>query len=181
VTAQPHKPQPATVTVWDWVVRLGHWLLAATIAGAWFTREGGGRLHEIIGYGSLAVVAVRLLWGFTGSGHARFADFIRGPRATLRYASLVLGAREPRYLGHNPLGAWMIVTLLALVTATGLSGWLYTTDRYWGVEWVERLHSTLSDVLLVGIALHVLGVLYASHRHRERLIAANIHGRKRPL
>lgn len=174
-------PPPPTVKVWDGLVRAGHWLLVASVAGAWLTREGGGRTHELIGYGSLAVLAVRLLWGFAGTRHARFADFVRGPATTLRYAVLVLHAREPRYLGHNPLGAWMILALVALVTATGASGWLYTTDRYWGVEWVERLHSVLADALLVLVALHVAGVLLASHRHRENLIAAMVHGRKRAM
>jgi cytochrome b len=168
------------VQVWDPLVRIGHWLLALSIAAAWFTREGWGLTHEVIGYVSLGVIGARLIWGFFGTPHARFADFVRGPRATLRYVRLLLAGREPRYLGHNPLGAWMIAALLATALATALSGWLYTTDRYWGVEWVERLHGTLTDVLLVLVALHVTGVLFASRRHRENLIAAMFHGRKRP-
>jgi cytochrome b len=167
------------VRVWDPVVRLCHWTLVATVALAWLTRHGGGAWHEGLGYAALAVVALRVLWGFAERGHARFADFMRGPRATLAYAAQVLARREPRTLGHNPLGAWMIVALLALTALTAGSGWLYTMDRYWGVPWVEALHGALSDALLALAALHVTGVVYTSRRHRENLAAAMLHGWKR--
>jgi cytochrome b len=61
----------------------------------------------------------------------------------------------------------------------GLTGWLYTTDRYWGVEWVEELHETLSNLLFLFVALHILGVVFTSIRHRDNLPAAMLHGRKR--
>ncbi|MGH8175711.1 MAG: cytochrome b/b6 domain-containing protein [Steroidobacter sp.] len=167
------------VKVWDPLVRIGHWLLAFSVLVAWLTRHSPGRWHEWIGYASLVIVGVRLIWGWRGSRHARFAAFLRSPRDTLAYAGAMLRQREPRSLGHNPLGGWMIVALVINVTLVGASGWLYTTDRYWGVEWVETLHSTLTDVLLVLIGLHVAGVMYASWRHRENLIAAMFHGRKK--
>jgi cytochrome b len=168
------------VPVWDPLVRIGHWALVATVAGAWLTRHGGGALHEWLGYASAAIVVLRIVWGFAGPRRARFADFVRAPRATLAYAQAVLAGREPRYLGHNPLGGWMIVTLLVAVAAIDASGWLYTTDRFWGVEWVETLHATLTNVLLALVAAHVAGVVLASRRHRENLAAAMIHGSKRP-
>jgi cytochrome b len=168
-----------TVRVWDPLVRVGHWLLVLSVIVAWLTRHGGGRWHEWIGYLSLTVVAVRFVWGWTGSQHARFADFVRSPRATWQYLCQMLRRREPRHLGHNPLGGWMTVILLLTVALVGLSGWLYTTDRFWGVEWVERLHSTLADALLALAAVHVAGAIYASFRHRENLVAAMVHGRKR--
>ena len=74
----------------------------------------------------------------------------------------------------------MILALLAFVVLAGFSGWLYTTDRFWGVEWVEDLHEAISDALLLLIALHLGGVLLASWRHGENLVAAMIHGGKRP-
>jgi len=85
-----------------------------------------------------------------------------------------------RFIGHNPLGGWMIVALLIIIAAAGLSGWLYTTDAYWGVKWVADLHEALSDILLGLVALHLGGVALASFRHRENLVAAMLHGRKRP-
>ena len=66
-----------------------------------------------------------------------------------------------------------------MVALVGVTGWLYTTDRYWGVAWVEELHSTLSDILFLFVALHLLGVVFTSARHRENLVASMLHGRKR--
>jgi cytochrome b len=167
------------VKVWDPLVRLGHWALVAGIAVAWLTREGARGLHEQIGYVVLAIVAVRLLWGFSGTQYARFAQFVRSPATTWAYARQVLADREPRHLGHNPLGGWMTVVLLAMIALVALSGWLYTTDAFWGVKWVADLHQALSDLLLIFIAVHVAGVLFTSYRQRENLVAAMLHGRKR--
>ena len=170
----------ATLKVWDPLVRAGHWLLAASVAAAWITREGWGRWHEWTGYVALALVAVRVVWGWAGPRYARFTAFVRGPAATLRYAGCVLNAREPRYVGHNPLGAWMILVILSSITLTCLTGWIYTTDSYWGDQRVEDLHEALAILLLVLVALHVSGVVAASLRHGENLVGAMIHGRKRP-
>ncbi len=168
-----------TIPVWDPFVRLAHWLLASSILAAWLTRAGWGRWHEWIGYVSVAVVAARIAWGIWGPGNARFAAFVRAPAITWRYTREVLRAREPRHIGHNPLGGWMIVALLFTVTLVGATGWLYTTDRFWGVTWVESLHAVLADALLALVGLHVAGVLYASFRHRENLVGSMVSGRKR--
>jgi cytochrome b len=167
-----------TYLVWDRLVRVGHWLLALAVLLAWLTRHSPGPWHEWIGYASLAIVAVRVVWGWRASGHARFTEFVRGPRETLAYARALVGGREPRTLGHNPLGGWMIVALLVTATIVSVSGWLYTTDRFWGVEWVESVHRWFTNALWVLVGLHVAGVLYASLRHRENLVGAMLHGRK---
>ena len=73
----------------------------------------------------------------------------------------------------------MVVLLLAAVALTVASGWLYTTDEFWGVQWIEVLHGASSDALLALATLHVAGVLFTSARQRENLVAAMIHGRKR--
>lgn len=175
----PPAGGPQRVEVWDLLVRTCHWLLVAGIAAAWLTRHGGGRWHEWLGYAVLAVVVLRAVWGFTGPRYARFSQFVRGPAATLRYASRFVAREEPRHLGHNPLGAWMILALLASVALASLTGWLYTTDAYWGDERMEFIHWLAAVSVLVLVPLHVIGVVAASLRHRESLVGAMVHGRKR--
>ena len=177
MSAAAREPR-RTIPVWDALIRVLHWSLVLTVAAAWLTRHSPGRWHEWLGYATLVVVAARTAWGFLGSGHARFADFVRSFPATAGYARDLVQGREARYLGHNPLGGWMVVALLSMVVLVGFTGWLYTTDRFWGVPWVEELHETLSDILFVFVALHILGVVFTSVRHRENLVAAMLHGRK---
>jgi len=163
--------------VWDLFVRAAHWFLVASLVAAWFTKEA---LHEWLGYVALGVVVLRIVWGWTGPRYARFRQFVLGPAATLAYARTFVARVEPRHLGHNPLGGWMIVALLATAALTGASGWLSVTDRYWGIEWVQETHEFLADMLVVLAVLHVGGVLYASLRHRENLVRAMVTGRKLP-
>lgn len=165
-------------TVWDPLVRVMHWSLVASITVAWVTEDGPGWLHDGAGYTVLIVVAIRLVWGFLGSDFARFRSFVQEPSVTLEYANSLARGTEPRHLGHNPLGGWMILALLACATAAGVTGWLYTTDMYWGVAWMEELHEAFANGLLALIALHVAGVVFTSYRQRENLAAAMIHGRK---
>lgn len=170
----------ARAPVWDAAVRWLHGLLVATVAGAWLTSLGVLRWHEPAGYAAAGIVAARIAWGFFGGRHARFASFVSGPAATAAYARGVLGRREPRYLGHNPLGGWMVLALLACVCALGVTGWLYTaTDLFWGEAWLERLHAVLAWLLLALVAAHVAGVVFTSLRHRENLLRAMVDGSKR--
>src|SRR5262245_38170229 len=136
------------LTVWGPFIRIGHWLLVGCIAIAWITRSGARSWHEWTGYAALTLVTARTVWGFVGTGNTRFTSFVRSVRDTWSYAVAAMRRREPRFAGHNPLGGYMILALLAVTAATAATGWLYTTDRYWGVEWVERLHSLLADLLL---------------------------------
>jgi cytochrome b len=167
------------VRVWDLTVRLFHWSLVAAVTLAWLTDHGPAVLHDNAGYVALGLVAFRIVWGFVGTRHARFEQFLQGPGRTLRYAVILSSGHEERHLGHNPLGGWMIAALLACVAATGLTGWLYTTDEFWGVGWMEELHEGLAVTLLWLIALHVGGVIFTSLRQRENLVAAMWDGRKR--
>ena len=169
----------STLPVWDRAVRVLHWALVAAVALAAISTVLFVGAHRPAGYAALALVLVRVLWGLVGRGHARFAQFVRGPVATLRYAHRWLQRREPRHLGHNPLGAWMVLALMACVSGLALTGWLYTTDAFWGSEAVEVAHRALAWTLLALVALHIGGVIFTSLRHRENLVAAMLDGRKR--
>ena len=172
----------AGVRVWDPLLRIAHWTLVASILAAWVTAElkleAAKPAHEWTGYTALAVIALRIAWGWVGPRYARFGQFLRSPARTLSYARAVITRSEPRYLGHNPLGGWMIVALLAASAAAGLSGWLSVTDRFWGVEWVQELHEALANALFALAGVHVAGVAFTSLRQRENLLLSMITGRK---
>ncbi len=173
------EPDTTTQPVWSLGLRLLHWTLALAMVGSYATHRGGGQVHEWTGYVALGAASLRVLLGFLGSGYWRFAQFVRGVPATAEYALALWHRRERHYLGHNPLGAWMIVALLADSLATGLSGWLFTTDRYWGARWLEELHGVFGNALLPLLLLHLGGVVFSSRREHENLVAAMLHGRKR--
>ncbi len=171
-------PAQRAIRVWDPFLRLSHWSLVIAVVTAWFTRHARGDLHDWIGYAALAVVALRTAWGFTGPRYARFRQFLRPPAVTLAYLRDTLSGSAPRFIGHNPLGGWMSMVLLGTVGLICITGWLYTTDRFWGVAWVGNLHLWLTWVLMGLVGLHLLGVAWSSLKHRENLVASMIHGAK---
>ena len=166
------------VRVWDPLQRLMHWSLVLAVAAAWLSTMVLFDSHEAAGWAALAIVLLRMLWGFVGSRYARFSEFVRSPHATLCYVRALRRHAEPHYVGHNPLGGWMVLALLGCVAGLGLTGWLYTTDALWGNAVVDYTHQTLAWLLLALIALHVAGVFFTGRRHRENLVAAMITGRK---
>ena len=167
------------IKVWDPVVRLFHWTLAlGCIANLTVLREAESA-HEIVGYVILAAIAVRLLWGFVGSRHARFSDFLTGPKTLLGYLGAALRGKAPRYVGHNPAGALMMVALIGLAIICGVTGVMMEQDAFWGEEWVEEVHESAANLILVMAIFHVLAALVESWHHRENLIRAMITGRKR--
>jgi len=168
-----------TVAVWDLPLRVAHWGLAVSVPLAWLTANIFDSVHEIAGYIALALVAFRVTWGFVGSHHARFASFVRRPAIVLRYLWRLMRGRTGRYLGHNPAGAAMAVTLLLLAAVSCISGWMQITERWFGVDWVERLHTWSSHAVLLFAVVHVLGVLLMCVLQRENLVMAMITGRKR--
>jgi cytochrome b len=169
----------AGVRVWDPLVRILHWMLAGGVLVAYATGDHGGRWHEAIGYVALAAAAARILWGFAGSVHARFGDFVPGPARLAAYLRELLAGREPRYVGHNPLGGAWIVLMLALVVAAGGTGWMLSALGEEGHHWLEELHEGIAGTLLAAAAVHVAGVVWESLRHRENLVRAMFTGRKR--
>ena len=148
----------ATIRVWDPFVRAFHWSLALSFAVAWLSGEGPERLHELAGYAAGALVIARVAWGFLGTGYARFSQFVRSPAAVVDYLKSVAAGSERRFVGHNPAGGAMIVALLASLAATAATGWMLTTDAFWGSVTLQRLHSVLAHgVLLLVLAPSLRG------------------------
>jgi cytochrome b len=170
--------RPATVKVWDPFIRIFHWSIVVLLALAWVS-EDLQLLHQPVGYAILGLVLLRVVWGFAGSTHARFADFVRSPVATLAYARDLVAGRAAHYRGHNPLAAVMVLALLVMLAATAASGSMMTLDAYRSAEWLEELHEGLASVTLGLTGLHVLAVAIMSVVHGENLVRAMITGRKR--
>jgi len=170
---------PATIKVWDPLVRVFHWSLATLFIVAYATGDDVEKVHIAAGYTIAGLVAFRVIWGLIGPQHARFANFVRSPRTTLRYLRDVMLFRAPRYIGHNPAGGAMIVALLVLIGGSCVTGYMLTTDAWWGSKALGEVHEAFANVTVGLVVFHVLGVLLASFEHRENLVKAMVTGRKR--
>lgn len=172
------RPVGARILVWDVPVRVFHWLLAASFAGAWLTAEGEQwrLLHVTLGYTVLGLTGFRIVWGLIGTRHARFSSFVRGPSVVARYLGSLVRGQPQHYTGHNPAGALAILSLLLLGLAVGISGWA----TYAGAngEAYEEVHEALATLMLVVVGLHIMGAIVGSWIHRENLVAAMFTGRK---
>jgi cytochrome b len=181
VTEAGGETQPATVRVWDPLVRIFHWSLVGLFAFAFFTGDEWKKAHILAGYIIAGLVAFRIVWGLIGPRHARFTDFVRSPGTVFTYVRDALAMKAPRHIGHNPAGGAMIVALLLAIAGIATTGYMMTTDTFWGIEWVEEAHEALVYGTLGLIALHVGGVIFASIEHGENLAKAMVTGRKRSL
>ena len=190
--------QPATVAAWDLPTRLFHWTLVLLVFAAWATFEfteamGDTRLtwHRWNGLLLLTLLVWRLLWGIAGPPHARFSRFLRGPVTVASYVRDLTAGRSRRFLGHNPLGALMVVALLALVTTIATLGLFAVEEndlatgplyRLAGNEIAKVLtgwHTFLFEpVLLALVAVHIAINVYYTFVKRDALIPAMITGRK---
>jgi cytochrome b len=166
------------VLVWDAPTRVFHWLMVLSFAGAYLTaEEDGWRLvHVTFGYTMAGLVAFRVVWGFIGTRHARFTDFVRGPGAAMRYLRSVVRGQPEHHTGHNPAGALAVVALLVLTVVTVVTGW--ATYRELGGDALEELHEGIANVMLGLVLLHVAAVVVSSRLHRENLVGAMISGVK---
>jgi cytochrome b len=177
VSASPAEGRARTL-VWDAPVRVFHWLLVASFAAAYLTAESERwrLVHVTAGYTMAGLVAFRIVWGLVGTRHARFTDFVRGPRAILAYLKSLVARHPEHHAGHNPAGALAIVGLLLLAAATTASGW--ATYNEVGGDWLEEVHEAFANGMLLLVIVHVAAVVLSSWLHRENLVGAMIHGRK---
>lgn len=165
--------------IWDPFLRLFHWSLAGLFAANALILDEDGAAHEWVGYAILALVGMRLLWGLVGPPHARFVRFMPGRGAVSGQIGDIATGRRRAHLGHSPLGALMIVNLLAAMLVIGASGHLMTTDAFWGVEWVEDLHEGAVLWAELSVLVHIAAVLFESRRTGVNLPRAMVTGTKR--
>lgn len=178
--------------VWDPLVRIFHWTVAACFFLAYFTEDTLLAIHVYAGYTILGLVTLRVLWGFVGTRHARFADFVHPPRVVLAYIRDVVLLRAGHYTGHNPAGGAMVLALLGSLLATAISGvMLYGSQEFLGplanlapilsdaaVGIIETCHEFCANFTLGLSGLHLGGVALASLQHRENLVRSMITGLK---
>ena len=180
------------VRVWDPLVRLFHWGLVAGFAAAYLSGDDWLRVHVIAGYVVAGLVTFRLVWGFVGSRHARFSDFVRPPATVMAYLKAMVGFRARRHVGHNPAGGAMVVALLLSLAATVVSGMaLYGHQEFLGPlafltsglpdsagGVLKEVHEFFADLSVTLVVLHLAGVVFASIQHRENLVRAMLTGWK---
>jgi cytochrome b len=179
---------PRRIRLWDLPVRIVHWSFVLLIPALWWTwKHDRLALHETLGYVLLALLLFRLFWGFWGSGAARFRSFVRGPRAVLAYLT---GKGRTPILGHNPLGGWSVLALLALMLAEVAVG-LFTQDTdgiesgplthlvsYEQADAARTWHGLAFDLILVLVAIHVAAILFYLLVKRDNLVGPMVTGRK---
>jgi len=191
---------------WDPLIRMTHWGVAAAVLVNGLVNEGGSNWHIWIGYGVVALLALRLIWGFIGTEEARFASFPLSIHAARTHVSDMLAGRRRQYRSHNPLGSLMVYALWAMllvVTATGIGmagsplrsipfngGVSYLSlheaeetdddDRDKGGEeneFLEELHEISANLLLLLAALHIAGVALESRLSGRNLLKPMISGK----
>ncbi|HEV8646001.1 MAG TPA: cytochrome b/b6 domain-containing protein [Burkholderiales bacterium] len=182
----------ATNTVWDLPVRVFHWLLVLLVVSQIVTVTIGGNAmeyHALGGYTILTLVLFRILWGFAGGTHARFGDFVRGPKAVARYAHMLIEGTAESHRGHNPLGGWSVVLMLASLLVQAVTG-LFANDDVMmegplakhvsddASAMFTTIHDINAGILLTLISLHILAVLFYLFRRKQNLIGPMFTGRK---
>jgi cytochrome b len=187
---------PDRVPAWDLPTRLFKWSLVLLVLNAWFTNQRGDAgitWHIWNGYAILILLVFRLLWGVFGSSTARFANWVTWPWTALRYGFDLFRGRGRPYLGHNPLGGWMIILLLLVVGSQAVAG-LFTVDNngmfggpFANLDFgdptpiqkaLSRYHHAAFNVLLAFVAVHVAVNLFYQFAKKDPVIAAMITGRK---
>jgi cytochrome b len=180
------------VRVWDAPVRLFHWLVVGLIVFQYVSVKIGGNwmtYHTWAGYTLLALVLFRLAWGFVGSQHARFTDFLYGPRAMLDYLRTLPRRQAAKFAGHNPIGGVSVVLMLLLLLLQAATGLFANDDNMIEgplSQWIRKetsdtlttIHRYNYYVLLAVVAAHITAVLFYLFYKSENLVKAMFTGEK---
>jgi len=205
--------EKSSIQVWDIPVRVFHWSLVILFVVAYLTGDEDNNVHIYCGYAVLALVLFRIVWGFVGTQYARFTDFVYSPREVFQYLKGLLNRNTKHYIGHNPAGGWMVVTLLICLLVVTISGLkVYAIEEGRGPlaegnrvsfisdafseedeedeksekskngeeqeDFWEEVHEISSNITVLLVLLHVLGVLVSGKFHNENLVKSMITGKK---
>lgn len=172
----------STLRVWDPVVRLFHWSLAGAFLANYFFTEEGENWHRWFGYYTVAWLAIRLVWGFVGTPAARWADFWPTPARLRAHLRALFSGKPYHRLGHSPLGALVMILMMALMLGLGVTGFLMEeVDYFWGADLPQDIHEFFANALMALVGLHIAAALFESYRLRENLPLSMITGKRRPL
>ncbi|MEQ1684304.1 MAG: cytochrome b/b6 domain-containing protein [Burkholderiaceae bacterium] len=187
------RPQSTPVRVWDLPTRAFHWLLAACVIGSVVSAKIGGNAmvwHFRLGYVVFTLLAFRVLWGLVGGRWSRFANFIYAPATTLRYLRGQSRADEHHDVGHNPLGAFSVFGLLAILAAQIGTG-LFADDEISNtgplIKFVSGAtsslltswHKTFGQWLIITLVLlHIAAITYYFIRKKQNLVRPMLVGDK---
>lgn len=179
--------------VWDLPTRLVHWALAGLVVFSYATGMIGDTWmpwHLRSGYAILTLLLFRFGWGFVGSESSRFAAFLRGPSAAIEYLRALRSQRKPIIAGHNPLGGWMVVAMLATLAVQAASG-LFADNEIDTqgplavkvsnalVSRLSTVHGINSWVVLGAVALHLAAIAVYALGLRTDLVTPMVTGSKR--
>jgi len=178
--------------VWSLFIRIFHWSLVVLFVLAYYTSTSGDDdLHAICGYMITGLLILRVLYGFFSSGYAKFTNFLYSPAKFLQHGKQIIENKPEHYIGHSPMGAYMVFSLLLLLlmlVVTGLisQGWTEYEGPLWAVHmmpndalgrWSENMHEALPDMLIGFIILHISGVFIACRQHNTNLVRVMITGK----
>ena len=186
------EASPVLARLWDGPTRIVHWSLVALIGFAWWSAETDHMdWHKLAGYAVLGLLVFRIVWGVVGSGSARFAGFVKGPAATLAYVRSLPSRAHAETPGHNPLGAWSVLAILATLVVQVVTG-LFSVD----VDGVEsgplsdrvdfdtgrlfaKIHHLSFSALEALVVLHLAAIVFYAAYKRADLVRPMLTGRGR--
>lgn len=170
------------ILVYDLPTRLFHWLFAGFFITAFaisnLVDDESARfsLHMLAGLGMVFVVVLRVAWSLVGTRHARFTDLALKPALLLAYFRDLFSAQGRRWQGHNPASSWAAVLMVGLALGLGTTGYLMATGPE--SHTLKEVHEVLANTFLVVVLLHLAGIMVHVLKHRDRLPAAMVTGRK---
>ena len=177
------------VFVWDLPLRLFHWSLVVSLCGLWFTAEYSyEQIHIYLGYFVLVLLSFRVLWGFFGTHYSKFSALSFNPLVVFSYLKNMLQGKAEESLGHNPVGGLMAIAVVLVIGAQAATG-LFTEGELWSgpyygtldtdvSKFLNSLHHTLFDYILVLVAIHITAIFYYLLKKKQNLIMPMITGVK---